>query len=148
MALDTMKSTSMSFADMRSFRQKCFSITIMTKRMILYQNEYKDSKFIELWNNVREVRNDLSHRSPEGFSVQIEEYQKMLISLDISLNKDGSVNWRKVSANEQVKSLYENKIAKSDDFKRYRYLLWLTNKPFDSIIEGLRNISKIVSDNL
>ena len=113
-----------------------------------FQNEYKDSKFIELWNNVREVRNDLSHRSPEGFSVQIEEYQKMLISLDISLNKDGSVNWRKVSANEQVKSLYENKIAKSDDFKRYRYLLWLTNKPFDSIIEGLRNISKIVSDNL
>ena len=72
----------------------------------------------------------------------------MLISLDISLNKDGSVNWRKVSANEQVKSLYENKIAKSDDFKRYRYLLWLTSKPFDSIIEGLRNISIIVSDNL
>lgn len=113
-----------------------------------FQSEYKDSKFIELWNNVREVRNDLSHRSPEGFSVQIEEYQKMLISLGISLNKDGSVNWHKVSANEQVKNTYENKIAKSDDFKRYRYLLWLTSKPFDSIIEGLRNISKIVSDNL
>lgn len=113
-----------------------------------FQNEYKDSKFIELWNNVREVRNDLSHRSPEGFSVQIEEYQKMLLSLGISLNKDGSVNWRKVSANEQIKSLYENKIAKSDDFKRYRYLLWLSSKPFNSIIEGLRNISKIVADNL
>ena len=113
-----------------------------------FQNEYKNGKFIELWNNVREVRNGLSHRSPEGFSVQIEEYQKMLISLGISLNKDGSVNWHKVSANEQVKDLYENKIAKSDDFKRYRYLLWLTSKPFDSIIEGLRSISKIVSDNL
>lgn len=113
-----------------------------------FQNEYKDHKFIELWNNVREVRNDLSHRSPEGFSVQIEEYQKMLISLGISLNKDGSVNWRKVTANEQVKSIYESQIVKSEDYKRYRYLLWLTIKPFDSIIEGLRNISKIVSDNL
>ena len=94
------------------------------------------------------MRNDLSHRSPEGFSVQIEEYQKMLISLGISLNKDGSVNWRKVTANEQVKSIYESQIVKSEDYKRYRYLLWLTIKPFDSIIEGLRNISKIVSDNL
>ena len=72
----------------------------------------------------------------------------MLISLGISLNKDGSVNWRKVTANEQVKSIYESQIVKSEDYKRYRYLLWLTSKPFDSIIEGLRNISKIVSDNL
>lgn len=113
-----------------------------------FTKEYNISGAFDLWNNVREARNELSHRSPEYDKTNIDEYQKKLISLEIPLYKNGYVNWSKINSDNRIKNLYETQIKKSYEYKRYKYLLWLKSKPFDSIIYGLRQIAKLISENL
>lgn len=110
-------------------------------------NEFNIIHF-DVWDKVRYVRNDLSHRAPEEGDLTIETYKKQLESYGFTLNVDGSVQWFSIKDNEDLKEKYESEIKKSKAYKQYLYKIWLSQKPFDTIILALKELSSIVKTNL
>ena len=115
------------------------SIPLNTK-LWAFKNE--NNVYYEIWENVRKVRNELSHRSPEEDKLSIETYNKYLRSLNLPLKKDGDVNWNAIKEDVSLKAIYESKVRNNNDYKRYKYLLWVYGNPFESVIEGLKAFSK------
>lgn len=111
-----------------------------------FKKEYNIKKF-DIWDKVREVRNDLSHRSPENDTVNIEDYREYLVSLGLPLNNDGMVNWFNITDDTQ-KEKFNKEIRISADYKKYVYLIWFNQKPFDSIIIALKDLTDIVRKNI
>lgn len=100
----------------------------------------------ELFDNLRQVRNDFIHRSPDKGKPEIEQYQHKLKSMGFVINSKGfpRINWKDPNADLELKDLY-NKIKKRDEFKQYKHLLWYHSMPFDEIINGLKDLSKTIS---
>ena len=115
------------------------SIPLNTK-LWAFKNEH--NMYSEVWENVRKVRNELSHRSPEADKLSIEQYFKYLKSLNLPLKQDGDVNWNAIKKVDSLKNTYESKVKDNKEYKQYKYLLWLYGNPFESVIEGLKAFSK------
>lgn len=112
-----------------------------------FRNEF-GLKDINIWDNVREVRNELSHRSPEKDQMEIEMYKKKLQSMNIPLKDDGEANWYIISQNAELQTFFTEGIQKTAEYKRYSYLVWYHGKPFESIIGALKNLSDQVKKSL
>ena len=101
-----------------------------------------------IWNNIREVRNETSHRSPE------EADKEMVVKYKESLKRQGYIiapsgillNWRELD--EPHKNIFRNIIQKSDEYKKYKFQSWLSDKPYDTVIEAVNNINKKVKNNI
>ena len=111
--------------------------------------EFKLKKVKETFDNIRDVRNNQSHRSPSLKNFSIEEYQEKLRELKIRLKPDGSIDWYDMKNNDLVRyNIYMDKIKKTDDYKLYNYLIWYNKKPFDEIIAKLQELANCVSKNI
>ncbi|MBQ8191797.1 MAG: hypothetical protein IJZ45_08550 [Bacteroidaceae bacterium] len=113
-----------------------------------FRNEYKIRKQSDIWEYVREVRNEQSHRSLEKDQITIDEYKHKLQELNIPIKQDGNINWYKISSNPQLKTIYDNQIYNTPEFKRYCYLLWYKDKPYDTIVEALIELSLLIKKSL
>ncbi|WP_294920631.1 hypothetical protein [uncultured Prevotella sp.] len=99
-----------------------------------------------LYENLRKVRNELSHRSVSEDKISIDSYQKYLKEQGLPLNKKGNVslNWKDKEADKELKELYNSQIKDSEDFKHYKYLIWYYGTPFDDIVNGLNEIASVI----
>lgn len=104
-----------------------------------FHNEHKIN--LTLWNNIRKVRNELSHRSVTDDKLSIAKYQKQLKERGIALNQKGKILFDKGN-----KENYEEakEIRSSEKYKQYEYLLWYHEMPFDAIVMELKKISVII----
>lgn len=112
-------------------------------------DEFQLKKVKEIFDRIREVRNNQSHRSPKLKNFSIEEYQNELRAYRIQLKPDGSVDWGYMKQNDIVAyNVYMTKIKNTEDFKFYDYLIWLNKKPFDEIISRLQELVGCIKNNL
>ena len=112
-----------------------------------FNNEHKiNRKLREICENLRKVRNELSHRSVSEDKIRIDSYQKHLKEQGFPLNKKGDVflNWKDQEADKELKELYNSQINNSEDYKHYKYLIWYYGTPFDDIVNGLNEISCVI----
>ncbi len=109
-----------------------------------FKNEYRIN--YNLCENLRKVRNELSHRSVSEDKISIDSYQKYLKEKGIPINKKGdvSLNWKNKEVDKELKELYNNQIKDSEDFKHYKYLIWYYGTPFDDIVNGLNEIASVI----
>lgn len=100
----------------------------------------------EMCENLRKVRNELSHRSVSEDKTSIDSYQKHLKEQGFPLNKKGdvSLNWKDKEADKELWELYDNQIKDSEDYKHYKYLSWYYRTPFDDIVNGLNEIAGVI----
>ena len=74
-----------------------------------FNNEHKINRNLrEICENLRKVRNELSHRSVSEDKICIDSYQKHLKEQGFPLNKKGEVsfNWKDKEADKKLKELY------------------------------------------
>lgn len=116
-----------------------------TAKLWAYKNEFELFKFIDIWLNIKETRNELSHRSPDNINLSIEKYRKKLISLHIPLKQNGAINIYKVNNDVELKRIYDNN---KKDCQTYNYLIWVNSKPYDEIIGAINTLAESVRDNL
>ena len=116
-----------------------------------FNNKHKiNRKLREICENLRKVRNELSHRSVSEDKIRIDSYQKHLKEQGFLLNKKGDVflNWKDQEADKELKELYNSQINNSEDYKHYKYLIWYYGTPFDDIVNGLNEISCVIRNTL
>lgn len=113
-----------------------------------FSKEYRIN--YNLYNNLRKVRNELSHRSVSEDKISIDSYEKHLKEQGLPLNKKGgvSLNWKDKEADKELKELYNSQIKDSQDFKHYKYLIWYYGTPFDDIVNGLNEIACVIRNVL
>ena len=99
-----------------------------------------------LYENLRKVRNELSHRSVSEDKISIDSYQKHLKEQGLPLNKKGdvSLDWKDKEADKELKGLFNSQIKNSEDFKHYKYLIWYYATPFDDVVNGLNEIAGVI----
>ena len=81
-----------------------------------FNNENKINRNLrEICENLRKVRNELSHRSVSEDKICIDSYQKHLKEQGFPLNKKGEVsfNWKDKEADKKLKELYNSQINNS-----------------------------------
>lgn len=116
-----------------------------------FRAEYKTHRYywnLAIFDNIREMRNEMSHRTPKSDGVEIVEYQRYLKGLQLPLKKDGEVNTYKLSEQEGQCKLFDNQIKNSNEYKRYCFLLWSQREPFDEIIERIDELTQMVKEVL
>lgn len=99
-------------------------------------------------DNIRMVRNELSHRSIIKAHFDIDEYQTVLKGYGMPLYANGFVNTKILGKDYVVKNIFDTKIAKTEQYKEYRFMLWYIPKPFGSIITGIEELSQLVDKAL
>lgn len=112
-----------------------------------FNYEYKKQIDLALFDNLRKVRNELSHRSPENDSLEITKYQKYLRDMGLKVNKTGYlvINWNNRDAESEKKAIG---IKNSDDYKQYEFMIWYHSKNYDTIIENLATLSNVIRESL
>lgn len=116
-------------------------------KMWAFSGEHKGKFDFSLFENIRKVRNELSHRMIEEDQLKIIKYQAFLKDLGIPLKSDGNldIKWHDKNADVELKTIYKEKIEKTNEYKQYQYYIWYYSMPFDKIIVGLRNLSRVIS---
>ena len=92
-----------------------------------------------LLDNLRKVRNEASHRSIEIDQPTIKTFQDKFRSMGFNISPNGKLSYEDNILKEKYKE-----INKSNDYKKYLYLLWYHSSPFDEIIEGLNELSNTI----
>ena len=113
-----------------------------------FRNEYPTSNIYYTFDYLRRVRNELSHRSLEKDTFQIQEYQKELKALHIPIYPDGSINWFAINKDPVIKEIFDININKTPKYREYQYLLWYTANPYDEITDCLNKLSNIIKEAL
>jgi len=102
----------------------------------------------DTFDHIREVRNNQSHRTPQNKSFSVEAYRKKLLDWNIVLRNDGAFDWYQTKKDKVAYNIYESKVKNTREFELYNYTLWYNNKPYDDIVDKLRNLSQSVKNNL
>ena len=99
-----------------------------------------------LFENIRKVRNELSHRSIDDEQMEVETYQKYLTDLGFKLTNSGDlfINWKSPDDDLKLKGIYNTKLKNSDEYKRYEYIKWYISMPYDKIINGIKFLSSTI----
>lgn len=115
-----------------------------------FGKKYALSLKMWVWANIRETRNDLSHRAPEKDVQQdLLQVQQYLESMGFPL-KNGMIDLfelKKDNYTEQQK-VYESKLKNLPIYKRYCLTLWQQRKDFDEVTECLSILVNSIKDNL
>ena len=112
-----------------------------------FVNEFNSKQIIDIFNNIRQIRNQSSHRTPIYDSFSMEDYKDYLLNLNIPLKPNGELFWGKIMKDKDTQDIV-NKIKNEDDYKKYVFYLWYNNKPYDSIIEGVKSLKNIVAQQI
>lgn len=111
-----------------------------------FTTEFKLSIYTT-FSNVREVRNGQSHRSIEE-DFDFKKYQKKLMDLNIPLVKSGYINFAELSKNIVLKNIFDDKFKKTEDYKKYIFLVWMNDKPYDTIIDSLNTLKNTIAQQI
>lgn len=108
-----------------------------------FHEEHKKEHKINwtLWNNIRKVRNELSHRSVTDDKLSIAKYQEQLKEQEMALTQKGYILFDQGNEKQNKEA---KKIRDSEKYKKYEYLLWYHEMPFDTIVMELKKISVII----
>ena len=49
-----------------------------------------------------------------------------------------------LETNHVLKNVFDTKIAKTEQYKEYKFMLWYIPKPFESIVNGIEGLSLLV----
>ena len=109
-----------------------------------------DIKYKICLDNIREVRNRSSHRSPGGEEQSMVESRKKLINMGIPLHpKDGYVQTTKLKEGTNVFNLFHNMVKNTDWYKEYKILIWMAQKEqYDNIMESIKIISSTIKQSI
>ena len=107
-----------------------------------------DYKIYTVLDNLRRVRNDSSHRSPEKEEKSIHDYRKQLVNMGMPLKQDGEVDYYKLEDGSPRKLLYNNMVNNKDWYKDYLYLIWLHNESYESIVNAIEELKQTVKANI
>lgn len=107
-----------------------------------------DYSLYTMLDNIRIVRNELSHRSTIKAHFDIEAYQNELKGYRIPLYANGFVNTKILEKDYVAKNIFDTRISKTAQYKEYRFMLWYIPKPFESIINGIKELSQLVNKAL
>lgn len=101
-------------------------------------------------DNIREVRNQSSHRSLGGEEQTMEEGRKKLINMGIPLHpKDGYVQIAKLKEGTNAFNLYNSMVKNTDWYRGYKVLIWMAQQEqYDNIMEAIRLISSTIKQSL
>ena len=113
-----------------------------------FVNEFALKQIINIFNNIRQVRNEMSHRSPNRDCFSVGDYQNKLRRLGIPLKNNGELSWGKIKQNNKIKSIVDALNQNDKDYKKYLFTIWYVDKPFDSIIEALNILKNTVSNQI
>lgn len=125
------------------------SLTSISFRVKLwaYEGEF-NINVKDTFNHICKVRNNQSHRTPQNKSFSVEAYRKKLLDWNIVLRNDGAFDWYQTKKDTVAYNIYESKVKNTREFELYNYTLWYNNKPYDDIVDKLRNLSQSVKNNL
>lgn len=123
------------------------SISYSIKLWAFLTEFFNNTNDYYIYNYLRNVRNELSHRSVTEDKISINSYQQSLKDQGFILNKKGNVslNWKNKEADKDLKELYNSKIKDSNKYKQYTYLIWYYGTPFNDIVNGLNRIANVIS---
>lgn len=123
------------------------SISYSIKLWAFLTEFFNNTNDYYIYNYLRNVRNELSHRSVTEDKISINSYQQSLKDQGFILNKKGNVslNWKNKEADKDLKELYNSKIKDSNKYKQYTYLIWYYGTPFNDIVNGLNRIASVIS---
>lgn len=153
-------STTESFIDVKNIIKKynssanienCKSIGAISFNIKIWAFRTQFDLLINIadWDNVRKVRNALSHRSPSAdVEIEIASYKKKLEDANFPLNADGLVNYYKLKENEVLKNIFDSKYKSTKEYIEYSFLVWLQKQPFDSIVSMLEELACEVKNKL
>ena len=130
---------------------KSLSAISYNSKLWSFCNEFSiDIKYKICLDNIREVRNQSSHRSPGGEEQTMEESRKKLINMGIPLHpKDGYVQMAKLKEGTNAFNLYNSMVKNSDWFKEYKILIWMAQKEqYDNIMESIEIVSRTIKQSL
>ena len=119
-----------------------------SNKLWAFCREYRLNRAYTSFNFVRMVRNHQSHRKMDDQTFSFDEYQKRLAECGIKLTEDGSFNYSKTAKDEHALRIYESEVKGTPQFMLYQYCVWYNKKPYDEIIFRLKEISKVVSENI
>lgn len=123
------------------------SISFSTK-LWAFNDEFS-LKIKDIFDLVRDVRNNQSHRNPKFDDFSISKYQQDLERQNIKLKSDGFVDWYSTKKNSEIAyNIFVTRIKKTEEFKLYNYKIFIINKPFDTIIEKLKIVANTVKSQL
>ena len=122
------------------------SISYSIKLWAFLTEFFNNTNDYYIYNYLRNVRNELSHRSVTEDKISINSYQQSLKDQGFILNKKGNVslNWKNKEADKDLKELYNSKIKDPNKYKQYTYLIWYYGTPFDDIVNGLNRIASVI----
>lgn len=104
-----------------------------------------DFKKKTIIDNIREIRNDQSHRSDQ--KTEEDFVSKMTKSLKMfPLYQNGKINFDKLSKDTEKYSIFKSMFEK--DYYRYLYVLWKKQQPFDEVIETIQLLANDVKSHL
>ena len=116
-------------------------------KLSAFANEFQELKIFQVFNNLRTIRNELSHRSTEENDFEMQSYRKKLKSLGLPTLKDGKLDLDAIEQNHELKNLFDSKVKKSWEYKQYCILLWSASTPYGLVIEKLKLLSYTIKLN-
>ncbi len=97
-------------------------------------------------DNLRNVRNKLSHRNTIKSEFDVEEYRNKLKSSRIPTYDNGKINFDELGKNPNLKAIYDTEFNK--EYSNYLFEIWYLTKPFDSIIKTIDGFAKVVNSKI
>lgn len=123
-----------------------FKISFSVKKWA-FDNEFSlSSNYV--WNNIILVRNSVSHRSPHSADKNfVKDYYERMKEQGYIIKTDGNLsNWDKLD--EAHRNIYNNFIRKNEENKRYTFEAWLSNEPYETVFEAVKELNEKVKQNL
>lgn len=99
-------------------------------------------------DNIRKVRNELSHRSIAEEKLEISKYQDYLRNLGFLLKPKGWINQSWKNYEKDMEHIYDSEIKHSEKYKIYLYRIWYISTPYESIVFSLNTLSQKISSLL
>lgn len=145
------------FSHIKTYNAKAFissdvktlsSISFNVKLWAFKTEHYMESPLYTMLDNIRMVRNKLSHRSTIKTHFDMEAYQTELKGYGIPLYANGFINTKVLKKDYVLKTIFDTRIDNTEQYKEYRFMLWYIPKPFESIINGIEKLSQLVDKAL
>lgn len=135
------------FAKFKETTKSLGDISYNSKLWAFEKEHSLNYSIYSILDNLRRIRNESSHRSPENDEKSIRDYKKQLVNMGMPLKADGDVDFFKLEDGSIKMNLYKNMIKNADWYKEYKYLIWLHEESYDNILNAIEHIKEIVKNN-
>lgn len=105
-----------------------------SNKLWAWRNACDPSLDMSLWENIRKIRNDLSHRCPIQEQKQdLLRFKKQLQDSGLPLKEDGTVNFYALKEDFDRKNTFITKYKNLPEYKNYCFAIWLQKHNFQSV---------------